>query len=172
MSISPAALARYYDQSIPPSLLEGDDDWPGGLDGDVVPEVTERATASPGDIFGEAPTILAQDGTNAAKLTGLGFTADPTSAWTVGQAILIGDFEFRWSGSAWAASPLKSAAKPGDAFVAEVTVTASDGTNAAKLAGLGFVASPLTAWTTGQKIDVGAYAFNWSGSAWAAGAHA
>ena len=52
------------------------------------------------------------------------------------------------------------------------TITASDSTNAARLAALGFVASPATAWTTGQQILIGAWAFNWTGAAWAAGAHA
>lgn len=66
----------------------------------------------------------------------------------------------------------KGSAKNGDVFPAEPTVTASDSTNAAKLAGLGYVASPTTNWTAGQKILVGSYAFNWSGTAWAAGAHA
>jgi hypothetical protein len=69
-------------------------------------------------------------------------------------------------------TPIKGAAKPGDVFPAEATVTASDATNAAKLAGLGYVASPTSNWTAGQKITVGTFDFNWSGTAWAAGAHA
>jgi len=56
------------------------------------------------------------------------------------------------------------------------TIVASDATNAGRLAGLGFVAVPSSAWTTGQSITVGSrtggFAFNWSGAAWAAGAHA
>jgi hypothetical protein len=63
-------------------------------------------------------------------------------------------------------------AVPGSTFTGETTVTASDSTNAAKLAGLGYVASPTTNWTTGQAITVGGFAFNWTGSAWAAGTHA
>jgi len=66
----------------------------------------------------------------------------------------------------------KSTASPGDTFPAEATVTASDAPNAAKLAGLGYVADPTSAWTNGQKITVGTFDFNWSGTAWAAGAHA
>ena len=61
---------------------------------------------------------------------------------------------------------------PGDSFTGYPTITASDAGNAAKLAPLGFVASPTSAWTAGQKITVNGYAFNWSGTAWAAGAHA
>jgi hypothetical protein len=49
---------------------------------------------------------------------------------------------------------------------------AEDATNAGRLAGLGFVASPTSAWTTGQQIKIGTFAFNWTGAAWAAGAHA
>ena len=64
----------------------------------------------------------------------------------------------------------KGAAAPGDVFPAEPTVTAEDVTNAAKLAGLGYVADPLTAWTTDQKIMVGAFAFSWDGTAWDPGA--
>jgi hypothetical protein len=63
-------------------------------------------------------------------------------------------------------------ANPGDIFPADTDITAQDATNAAKLAGEGFVANPQTAWTTGQKITVGTYQFNWSGTAWAAGPHA
>jgi hypothetical protein len=51
-------------------------------------------------------------------------------------------------------------------------ITASTAPMAALLAGLGFVANPQTAWTTGQGIVVNGFAFNWSGSAWAAGNHA
>lgn len=69
-------------------------------------------------------------------------------------------------------SALPGAAGPGDIYVNQPTITASDGTNAAKLAGLGFVANPVTAWTTGQKVTVNGFDFNWSGAAWAAGAHA
>jgi hypothetical protein len=66
----------------------------------------------------------------------------------------------------------EAAAKNGDVFPSEPTITASDAPNAAKLTGLGYVASPQTAWTTGQKMTVGYYQFNWTGVAWAAGIHA
>ena len=67
-------------------------------------------------------------------------------------------------------SPSKGAAKPGDVFPAEATVSAEDATNAGKLAGLGFVASPTTAWTAGQKIQVGTHSFHWDGTKFAPGA--
>lgn len=86
------------------------------------------------------------------------------------------DSDFEWSvlgqPTYTYGGPSKGAASPGSVFPAEATVTASDATNAAKLSGLGYVASPTTAWSTGQKITVGAFDFNWSGTAWAAGAHA
>lgn len=66
----------------------------------------------------------------------------------------------------------KAAAAPTDAFDREPTITASDSGNAAKLAGLGYVAAPQTAWTTGQAITIGGFAFNHTGTAWAAGIHA
>lgn len=70
-------------------------------------------------------------------------------------------------------SALVSDARPADAFpVGYPTIVASDATNAGRLAGLGFVANPQTAWTTGQGITVMGFAFNWSGAAWAAGNHA
>jgi hypothetical protein len=63
-------------------------------------------------------------------------------------------------------------AQTGDVFTGYPTITASDATNAGRLAGLGFAVSPTTAWTTGQSMSVNGFAFNWSGTAWAAGAHA
>ena len=66
---------------------------------------------------------------------------------------------------------VRARSQPGAVFPTEPTVTASDVPNAAKLAGLGYVAVPTTAWTTGQKITVNGFAFNWDGAAWAAGTH-
>lgn len=62
---------------------------------------------------------------------------------------------------------LKGAAQPGDSFT-EPTVTAQDATNAAKLGPLGYVASPTTAWVSGQSIRVSGFRFYWNGTAWAA----
>jgi hypothetical protein len=68
-------------------------------------------------------------------------------------------------------APDKGAAQDGDTFT-EATVTAQDATNAAKLGPLGYVASPTTAWTTGQKITVSTFLFSWNGAAWVPGAAA
>lgn len=73
-------------------------------------------------------------------------------------------------GTGWL--PARGQATPGNQYGADPDITASDAPNAAKLTTEGFVAVPQTNWTTGQKIQIGAYAFNWSGAAWAAGAHA
>lgn len=84
----------------------------------------------------------------------------------------INGLHAQW-GDSQAVTSLPGAAAPGNTYpVGYPTITASDSTNAARLAGLGFVASPTSAWTTGQQITVMGFAFNWSGSAWAAGAHA
>lgn len=65
----------------------------------------------------------------------------------------------------------RASASNGDVFQ-EATVTAQDAPNAAKLGPLGYVASPTSNWTTGQKIVVSGFNFNWTGAAWAAGIHA
>lgn len=156
-------------------------DWTWSPDNSIGPGFTgegeEKAAAQPGDTFSAEPTVTAEDDTNAAKLSGLGYIASPTTAWSAGQSITLGVHEFTWNGTAWQAGkmPIRSAASPGDRFPADTDITASDASNAAKLATTEvppFVASPTTAWTTGQKITVGTYDFNWTGTAWAAGAHA
>lgn len=83
------------------------------------------------------------------------------------------DFEFSIVGKPnYVFAANRGSASPGDIFPPDPAITASDATNAAKLAGLGFVADPVTAWLAGQKMTVGTFDFNWSGTAWAAGAHA
>jgi hypothetical protein len=69
-------------------------------------------------------------------------------------------------------APVKGQAKPGDVFPNEPTITASDTANAAKLAGLGYVAVPTTAWTAGQHITVNGFDFTWGGTFWVAGSPA
>lgn len=69
---------------------------------------------------------------------------------------------------------LRGNAAPGDVYLYEPTVTASDGTNAAKLTPLGYITDPAhtTAWLTGEFMTVNTFKFNWTGAAWAAGIHA
>lgn len=66
----------------------------------------------------------------------------------------------------------RDSAAPTESFV-DYFITASDAPNAAKLADRGFIAAPLTNWTTGQKININTTLFfNWNGTAWVAGTHA
>jgi hypothetical protein len=66
-------------------------------------------------------------------------------------------------------SPQPNSVFVGSVFPSYPTITASDSTNAARLAPLGFVAQPQTAWSTGQSFTVGGFQFHWTGSAFAAG---
>jgi len=81
----------YYDESYPPSLWQ-------------TPTIPSdgRDTAGNGETFTD-PAITAQDATNAAKLSGLGFVADPVTAWTTGQSMTVNTFRFHWNGTAWVA---------------------------------------------------------------------
>lgn len=89
----------------------------------------------------------------------------PTPANAIGAPLVA-----TGGGGAVTAGPDKAKAAPGDVFPADTNITASDATNAAKLAGLSYVAAPATKWTAGQQITVGTFAFSWDGTAWAAGA--
>ena len=126
-----------------------------GLEGGGVPPAAiGRCTISAGAIGGDARTTL---------------TADVSLAVTQKPDLWVGDATTKRVILGLGSN--KAAAKNGDVFT-EATITASDSTNAAKLGPLGYVANPNTAWTTGQKITVSGFSFNWSGTAWAAGAHA
>lgn len=65
-----------------------------------------------------------------------------------------------------------TAVEPGDIFPAEATVTAEDAPSAALLTGLGYAPADTAAWATGEFFTIGTFTFNWSGTAWAPGAHA
>lgn len=86
------SLTGYYDQSYPPSL------WGGG----TLPS-DDKTDAKDDDVFFE-PTVTAQDAPNAAKLTPLGFIANPLTAWPTGAGIYVNsNYRFHWTGTAWAA---------------------------------------------------------------------
>jgi len=124
------------------------------------------------------PGSFEPTGANVANLTALQALGPlgEVTAWAPGEYVVLQDATgARWSGSAWAAYtiPSKAAVAPTNIFPPEATITASDPTNAAKLTGLGYIAaSGATAWVAGDKFTVGTFDFNWSGTAWAAGAHA
>lgn len=60
-----------------------------------------KGNATPGSTYTAEATITASDPTNAAKLTGLGFIANPQTAWTTDQKITVGTFDFHWDGDSW-----------------------------------------------------------------------
>lgn len=61
-----------------------------------------RASASPGDSFSPEGSIIGSTSTQAAKLSGLGYAADPHEAWGSGDSITVNGYLFHWDGSAWA----------------------------------------------------------------------
>lgn len=129
------------------------------FNGDQAPRFIGRTRITAGTMGGAARENLTSDFT-------LALTTKPDIEFgSPGNTRII-------TGAASEQAVARADANPGDIFPADPDITASDATNAAKLTGEGFVANPQTAWTTGQKITVGTYQFNWSGSAWAAGAHA
>lgn len=75
---------------------------PASCWGETGPAPLNKAAAAPGQVFPPEPTVTAQDTTNALKLAGLGYVANPTGAWTTGQGITIGAFQFSWTGAVWA----------------------------------------------------------------------
>jgi hypothetical protein len=183
------------DTSVNFALMEWDrDTLPFALGGGTF---TETSTPAPGIVTfhppkaGEAASkaifVYVKDGTiefgiyyAQGRVTERGdatFKPDEAALMEITFGIEVTDpladpYQLLFKKDTFATGIVKGAAEPGDVFPAEATVTASDSTNAAKLGPLGYVALPLTAWLTGQKITVGAFDFNWSGSAWAAGAHA
>jgi len=138
---------------------------------EVLPPPPTGVTAgSPGAFI--PPNSIPAD---LAALQALGALGQ-TTAWTPAQyVILLDSSQATWAGTvpAWMKYAIKGQVVPNDVFPTEPTITASDATNAAKLAPLGYIAaSGSTAWTAGQKFTVNNFDFNWSGTAWAAGAHA
>jgi len=145
------------------------DSWVQGRAPAVLTSFTAGRPATP------VPTNSAIPDTLAELLAMVpAVTANPTTAWAADQYAQLGSEEVTWSGAAWVpyAGPIKSAVNPLDSFAAEPTITASDQTNADKLATLGYAAANAAAWSTGEQFTIGGFAFNWSGTAWAPGAHA
>jgi len=68
-------------------------------------------------------------------------------------------------------SARKDAVEPGDVFV-DPAIDAQDASNATELSTLGYAPATPTEWTTGQSFTVSGFLFNWTGTAWAPGAHA
>lgn len=105
-----------------------------------------------------------------AALTGANppVVANPATAWTTGQYILLGDGSHaKWSGTAWVDIPATgaTAGTPGTYTPAGASPPASPSSMG------GITASPATAWTTGQHVLMrdGTSKAYWNGSAWTAG---
>ena len=92
--------------SYPPSVIGKQ--WNSGsgtttaVGGGQPPTSGTKGAAAPGNVFANEPTITAQNPTNAAKLAGLGFVANPQTAWTSGQGItILPTYHFSWDGTQW-----------------------------------------------------------------------
>lgn len=85
-------------------------------------------------------------------------------AFSAGQYVLLGDASKAYYLTP-ALSTNRAAAAPNQMFASDPNITAADPDNASELIGEGFVATPNTAWTAGQNIWVGPYAFYWAGAA-------
>ena len=93
---------------------------------------------------------------------------------TVEPPVRFGDGSLKTGGYK---NPVPGQAGPGEVFQGQKykSITGIPG-DIAELGTLGFVAKPSTAWTAGQKIDVGVagalFPFHWDGTIWATGAAA
>lgn len=71
--------------------------WVGG----AAPVAADKASASPGDSFTPESSIIGSTVTQAAKLEGLGYVADPTTEWAAGEQITVNGYAFHWDGAVW-----------------------------------------------------------------------
>lgn len=178
--VSPTPAATAWDWGFPaytdrPYLYSRSIDAPVGLRGcfaNLGIPVTAITAGIPA-------TLTPTNGTRPASLAAL-TTAGAlgnTTAWTTGQYLVLGDgSEAYWDGNSW-----EYGRKPATVITATGAIagipghyTPTGAANPANLAAMsGITASPTTAWTTGQYVNVadGTKA-NWTGSAWATGAHA
>lgn len=123
-----------------------------------------------GDTLPTDAGITASDGTNATALGVLGYVPWIATAWTAGQFMTVGTYRFYWTGTAWHAGVVPI--PKNFSTNTESTIVASDSTNATRLGTLGYSPVVTAAWTTGDKVTFNGYLFNWTSTAWAAGAHA
>jgi hypothetical protein len=97
-------------------------------------------------------------------------TASPTTYWTVGQHVVLGDAtKAFWNGTAWQSGQSNlatgaTAGTPGSFTPAGSTARP----NLTQMTGC--TASPATVWTVGQYVVLGDLTHaHWTGSAWATG---
>jgi len=140
-------------------------------DGDAWLEATDDAqpptgvtAGSPGS-FTPPGSAIPRDMAHLRTLGSLG----QTTPWLAGQYVVLGDSSHAtWISTSacptWCPPWTKSPTMQGMCFPAEPTVTAQDQTNADKLPGLGYVASPNNLWLTGRSFYVGMFQFHGSGA--------
>jgi hypothetical protein len=128
-------------------------------------------------IAGDPATFTPSNATRPADLAELqSFGAlGQTAAWEGGQYVLLRDGSTaHWDGAAWVegAAPAEVIEPTGATAGSPGTFTPAGATPPADLADMaGIVASPTTAWTTGQRVVLGdATTAHWNGTTWVAGA--
>jgi hypothetical protein len=178
--ITPAPTATAWDWAFPtyadrPYMYARAIDAPVGLRGCFVNIGVPIVTLTPGSPATFTPT----NATRPASLSAITLIGSigQTTAWTSGQYIVLGDgSEAYWDGNSW-----ENGRKPATVITATTAAAGTPGTygpagaaNPANLAAMSSVtAVPSTAWTTGQYVNVAdGTRSNWTGSAWAVGAHA
>lgn len=178
--ITPAPSATAWDWEFPtyadrPYMYSRAIDAPVGLRGCFVNLGIPITAITPGT----PATLTPVNATRPASLAALTLAGaiGQTTAWTSGQYLVLSDgSEAYWDGNSW-----ESGRKSASVITATSASAGTPGTyspagaaNPATLAAMASVtAVPTTNWTTGQYVNVadGSRA-NWTGSAWAAGAHA
>lgn len=178
--IVPSPSATAWDWAFPsyadrPYMYSRSVDAPVGLRGCFV-NLGIPVTAVTAGIPATLTPVNATRPANLAALTLAGALGN-TAAWTPGQYVVLGDStEAYWDSNSW-----ELGRAPASVIAATTATMGTPGSygppgaaNPANLAAMtSITAIPTTAWTTGSYVNVadGSRA-NWTGSAWAAGAHA
>jgi len=158
----------YWDASYPPSVLNP-------------PPPPIPATGATAGIPGSWTPAGCEVPANLAAVQAAGIVATPATAWTAGQYVqtkLVGaPGRCWWNGSAWAggAAPAPPAATGATAGTPGTWTPAGAAApaNAAALTDQAVVATPTTAWTTGQHMVLGDNQHcHWDGSIWVTGSDA
>lgn len=162
-------------QSYPPSL------WGGGAVVDpsittLVPNTGTVGTLATVQVNGSdfaADSVVEVDQVPATSTvfvssSRLTATFTPASAGTVQVTVRNANDE-ESNSVAFTVSAAELQASPDDSFE-QSSIIGSTKTQAAKLAGLGYVAEPDDAWSDGEVVHFNGYAFHWDGEQWAPGA--
>jgi hypothetical protein len=178
--ITPAPSTTAWDWAFPsftdrPYLYARSTDAPVGLRGCFVNNGIP-VTAITAGIPATYTPVNATKPANLAAITLAGALGNSAS-WTAGQYAVLGDgSEVYWDGNSW------EAGRKAASVITATTATAgtpgfygpTGAANPATLSAMtSITAIPTSAWQTGQYVNVadGSRA-DWSGTAWAAGAHA